>query len=158
VNIDSFWDNVSLTDDDRCWLWRGGTDGHGYGCLRLLGRTAAAHRVAWMLQNGPVPAGCGVLHHCDQPKCVRPEHLYAGTQGDNMRDMVAHGRANPWGRYAMHCKHGHVFDEENTRINRKGARCCRKCERRHCRRYYWRTEHASQAPARSRIGRPRLPT
>ena len=51
-----------------------------------------AHRAAWELANGPVPNGMSVLHRCDNPPCVRPEHLFVGTQKDNVRDMIEKGR------------------------------------------------------------------
>ena len=52
-----------------------------------------AHRVAWMLAHGPIPRGMNVLHRCDVPRCVNPDHLFLGTQHDNVRDMIAKGRA-----------------------------------------------------------------
>lgn len=57
----------------------------------------AAHRFSWELSNGPIPTGMWVLHHCDNPRCVRPDHLFLGTRLDNIRDMQAKGRLrNGW--------------------------------------------------------------
>ena len=78
-----------------CWLWLAGTTGSlGYGSFWVpaSGRMVAAHRVSWELTEGPIPEAYLVLHHCDTPPCVRPSHLFLGTQLDNMRDMVAKRR------------------------------------------------------------------
>lgn len=91
-----FWDQVEkLEGEDSCWEWRGRRRGRGYGYLPkpLEGGTeTAAHRAAWELEIGPIPDGLFVCHHCDNPPCVRPTHLFLGTNADNMRDMVAKGR------------------------------------------------------------------
>jgi len=90
-----FWKRVKKTDG--CWLWTGGTC-LGYGkCLKpgtdpKLRIQVKAHRVSWELANGPIPAGLCVLHRCDNPPCVSPEHLFLGTLADNRADCVAKGR------------------------------------------------------------------
>lgn len=77
-----------------CWEWPG-AQGNGYGMILMPdGRLRGAHRVAWELANGPIPDGLFVLHHCDNRACVRPDHLFLGTQGDNVRDMYAKGRGH----------------------------------------------------------------
>lgn len=76
----------------ECWEWTGGRYWDGYGHLRHMGRSLKAHRVAWELFCGPIPAGLSVLHRCDNPPCVRPDHLWLGTQSDNIKDMVNKGR------------------------------------------------------------------
>lgn len=77
--------------DDGCWMWTGCTAGRGttsYGKITVTGNIrVGAHRASWMLFRGPIPEGLWVLHHCDTPGCVKPSHLYLGTQADNMRDM-----------------------------------------------------------------------
>jgi hypothetical protein len=79
-------------DGSGCHLWTGARNIWGYGRHKINGKTCAAHRTAWELVNGSVPVGLLVLHHCDNPRCVNPAHLYVGTQADNMRDMMARGR------------------------------------------------------------------
>lgn len=88
-----FWSQVEKTE--TCWLWIGNRHAIGYGRCGVDGTHAAAHRVAWELTNGPIPDGMFCLHTCDVRACVRPAHLFLGTQADNMQDMVAKGRA-PW--------------------------------------------------------------
>lgn len=76
----------------ECWVWTRATSSIGYGALTHGGFIMDAHRVAWELANGPIPKGLHVLHHCDNPPCVNPEHLYAGTRKDNARDAVERGQ------------------------------------------------------------------
>lgn len=78
-------------DASDCWYWRGSHTNLGYGVFKALGQVRA-HRVAWVLMNGPIPKGMHVLHKCDVRCCVNPEHLFLGTHEDNMRDMVKKGR------------------------------------------------------------------
>ena len=77
-----------------CWVWTGATNG-GYGILKVPGekRVVRAHIFSWKQENGPVPEGLFVLHHCDQRPCIRIPHLFMGTNQDNMKDMAAKGRA-----------------------------------------------------------------
>jgi len=81
--------------DDGCWIWTGclrGTKTHRYGCMRYRGKSEGAHRASYMEFIGEIPEGLNVLHSCDNPKCVNPEHLFVGTDHDNMKDMAAKGR------------------------------------------------------------------
>ena len=86
---DRFWLLVRKTDS--CWNWCGNTDGR-YGSFWYGGRLVKAHRFAYQIQIGPIPNGLQVLHRCDNPACVRPEHLFLGTQFDNMTDCAHKGR------------------------------------------------------------------
>lgn len=78
---------------DGCWEWTGQRDPRGYGRMHVDGRPMLAHRVAYLVTYGSIPPGMAVLHKCDTPKCVNPEHLFLGTQADNVRDMHNKGRA-----------------------------------------------------------------
>lgn len=109
-----------------CWIWTGRVmERNGYG---TLGRNLA-HRISWKLHSGPIPKGLYVLHRCDVSCCVNPEHLFLGTQLDNVRDMMAKGRQNMGDRYhklLTHCPHGHAYTAENI-YWRGNHRACRAC-------------------------------
>lgn len=86
-----FWSAVRRIDG--CWEWKGFRNHNGYGRLTFHGRQYLAHRIAWELTKGAsIPKGMHVLHHCDNPPCVRPVHLWLGNDADNMRDRDAKGR------------------------------------------------------------------
>jgi hypothetical protein len=93
---DRFWEKVDI--GPGCWTWRGARNTKGYGRLDFNGPYRVAHRVMWELTHGPIPDGLFVLHHCDNPPCVRPTHLYLGTKADNNGDMWARGRASGFTR------------------------------------------------------------
>lgn len=75
-----------------CWEWIGAVNGAGYGHLQHRGKKLLAHRLAYEWHYGPIPKGQVVCHRCDNPICANPEHLFLGTQKDNVRDMVRKGR------------------------------------------------------------------
>jgi hypothetical protein len=87
-----FWRHVPKQPDGECWEWQGTRQSHGYGHLRWGGKQVYAHRVAYLLANGQVPRGVHVMHSCDNPPCVNPQHLSTGSRTDNMQDMVRRGR------------------------------------------------------------------
>lgn len=95
--IDRFWSKVRKTRS--CWLWTGALSNHRYGHLKVSKKTVYAHRLSWQLHFGKVPARKCVLHQCDRPDCVRPDHLFLGTKLDNTRDMYRKGR-NYWPKRA----------------------------------------------------------
>lgn len=89
-----FWSKVSIAGSG-CWEWRGAFAHFGHGKVTWLGRAVHAHRVAWELRHGPVPAGIIVRHKCDNPPCCNPDHLELGTLADNNADRVKRGRSRP---------------------------------------------------------------
>lgn len=108
--------------ENGCWMWQGAKDRKGYGVFSVGGRQydadgkrqnsmKAAHRVSYELFNGGIPDGLFVLHKCDTPGCVNPEHLFLGTNLDNVRDMDAKGRR------VNAPKHG--SDHANSVLNEK---------------------------------------
>lgn len=92
---DRFWEKVQKADGDGCWLFTSNLNRDGYGAIKIGSRNVGAHRVSWELTYGAVPRGLDVLHRCDTPACVRPDHLFVGTHQENMADMIAKGRKNP---------------------------------------------------------------
>lgn len=81
-----------LDKSGSCWEFTGKHNDYGYGLIWQNGVEARAHRVAWELAHGMIPDDLLVLHHCDNPPCCRPEHLFLGTHADNTNDMLAKGR------------------------------------------------------------------
>lgn len=93
TGFDRLWSRTQQ-GESGCLVFTGYIDrSNGYGKLTVHRRTKLAHRFSWELTNGPIPDGMFVCHHCDNPPCVNPDHLFLGTAYDNMRDMIAKGRA-----------------------------------------------------------------
>ena len=86
-----FWNKVRKSEG--CWQWTGYCDECGYGRFNVNGIIVRTHKFSYELHNGKVPDGLCVLHNCDNPPCVNPVHLYAGTRQQNMSDMVDRGRS-----------------------------------------------------------------
>ncbi len=114
-----------------CVLWDKSLSSTGYGNAWRNGKPLGAHRYTWEQQRGPIPDGLYVLHHCDNRACVNIDHLYVGTQSDNIRDAVRRGRhkSGPGSEPRSHCYHGHEFTVDNTYIRPDGWKSCRTCRR-----------------------------
>ena len=87
-----FWNNMDLSDLRGCWPWMAGHFTKGYGCVWLDDKAVRTHRVVWELIYGPIPEGLQVLHSCDNRPCCNPEHLFLGTNQDNVDDRTRKGR------------------------------------------------------------------
>lgn len=95
TNHIDFWKRVAITaDENKCWLWQGAYYARGYGQLRYGGKLQYAHRISYYFSTGKFPTQC-VLHSCDNPPCVNPNHLREGTHRENMDDAVKRGRMRP---------------------------------------------------------------
>lgn len=91
--IERFWSRVVIKSDDECWEWIGNKSHNGYGTMAIShGVMIRAHRLSWMLCCGDLQKDILVLHHCDNPSCVNPKHLFIGTHKDNAVDAKVKGR------------------------------------------------------------------
>ena len=110
-------------------IWCGTLSRRGYGKLSVGGKAIPAHRLAWLVEYGPIPAGLLVLHLCpgEPHACIRAEHLYLGTHADNAkdRDRAGHNRESN----KTQCPRGHPYDEANTYNLPSGDRVCLTCRR-----------------------------
>jgi hypothetical protein len=89
------WSKVQKAGSDECWLFTGARNAMGYGIISIRGRSCLAHRLISETEDGPIPEDVCVLHHCDNPPCCNPAHLFRGDRADNNHDMITKGRHSP---------------------------------------------------------------
>jgi hypothetical protein len=122
-----FFSKVKIGAPNECWPWLASLTRKGYGKFGINVKTYEAHRVAWMIFNGAINGMC-VCHRCDNPLCVNPNHLFLGTNKDNVLDMVAKGRNVSAYASKTHCPSGHSYSGDNLYVYKNGRwRGCRAC-------------------------------
>lgn len=122
--MERFWNKVNIKNEDECWNWLGATV-DGYGILTYKNKTKKAHRVAYELKFGIEPKYT-IDHLCRNRLCVNPKHLEDITRGENTLRGESFSAKNA---RRTHCNHGHLFDEVNTVIDKRGYRACKICRR-----------------------------
>lgn len=127
---DRFNEKCSKPNERGCVEWKAHRHPKGYGVFWYDGKTGKAHRYALERKLGrklqPNEFSC---HTCDNPPCVNEDHLFAGTNSDNVQDALSKDRWANGNSKKTHCKRNHEFTEDNTRINPRGQRVCKTCDR-----------------------------
>lgn len=125
--IDEFRARVVVDLETGCWEWVGNKVTQGYGRFNIKPKVVVkAHRLSYVMYNGPIPNGLDLHHICNNPSCVNPSHLIPLSRGEHIKTMNRDpGKHN---RIKTHCKQGHEFNIVNTYVTSKGRRSCRACD------------------------------
>ncbi len=121
-----FWSKVNKGASTDCWEWTAKIERNGYGRFWVNGHSVSAHRFAYELTHGPIPKGLTIDHLCRNRTCVNPAHMELVSLRTNV--LRGSGFTAQFAK-KTHCPQGHPYDLFNMRINRRGARLCRECER-----------------------------
>lgn len=133
LTVDRLFAHRDIDAETGCWNWTGSRVALGYGQISIGGRLKGVHRAAYEALRGAVPDGLVLDHLCRNPSCFNPDHLEPVSHRTNVLRGVSPLAA---AARATHCKRGHAFDEENTRVTRTGTRKCRACDRARVKRNY----------------------
>jgi hypothetical protein len=139
-----FWPKVERSDG--CWQWVGHKTPRGYGIIRIAGSTELAHRIAYALSEGGIPANLDVHHLCHNPGCVNPSHMVLMTTGDHFKLSLPaiHQKARDGHLLHPFCKRGHPMSGDNLSLRANGTRRCKACVARSSRKL-WRRKFGSAA-------------
>jgi hypothetical protein len=145
--VERLWLRLEVEPTTQCWIWARHKAG-GYGRIRFQGRMESVHRVVWWLLRGPLPEDLEPDHLCRNKACANPDHLDFVTHRTN----VQRGEAGKFKSGRTHCKWGHPFDKENTRIRANGGRACKECMRKRARDAATRARRLAGVPERRKAG------
>jgi hypothetical protein len=125
--VETFLNNIII--DNECWIWTKNKDQCGYGNFCFNSKQIKAHRFSFIIFKGEIKKGNLILHSCDNPSCVNPNHLSQGTSRDNVRDSMNKGRFKRWTRENNKCRNGHdISDPINLyTYPSSGYTSCRIC-------------------------------
>ena len=125
LKMDRFWSKAEWQGE--CLVWTTAHNIDGYGRFHFNKKLWMAHRLAYTLQNGEIPSKMQILHMCDNPPCINVNHLFLGSNRDNVDDKVFKNRQAR--NYKTHCKNNHEYTSENTLVRKQGWKECRMCIR-----------------------------
>lgn len=133
--LDEIWEHLwsqvdwDENEPDRCWEWQGGTMPFGHGYINIQGKRWLVHRYVYQEMVGPLHDDLAIMHKCDNPPCVNPNHLEEGTRTQNQQGMQARGRsrARHWGQGGF-CVNGHPWDGNEYFYPNSRHRICRACK------------------------------
>jgi hypothetical protein len=152
-----FWAKVDRRGPDECWPWIASTLRNGYGVLQHRRKKVYAHRLSYTLNVGPIPDRHVIHHLCGNQLCVNPAHLQPILQGEH---VLLHDTPSARHTAQTHCKNGHEFTPETTRLRANGSRRCLVCAKEYAARKYWtggkerRQQERGMTPRQFRVPRP----
>lgn len=131
-NVDAQWwfnflfQNIQINLTTGCWVWQGSRKEKGYPYCTFKGRSVHVHRLIMKIKGHEIEFK-KVLHKCDNPPCINPDHLFIGSSSDNMQDASFKGRMRNQNKGKTHCKRGHEFTIQNTYKLSGNRRQCKRC-------------------------------